>query len=471
MIVDMVYSLSIITSNYHQERSIPCRNLAIKTWQLARNLLSKICAELIEFIKKIVNSPDFIDRHRQSKADFTRQRKLPFNLLIVFLINFVRGSYQDELDKFFKTLYRFDVAKRIVSKVALTKARMKLKFQAFVDLNQHLVSYFQKHFNPKTWYKFRLLAIDGSTTRLPQIETIAEHFGQWRVRQGTPSTMARVSQLFDVLNKITIDAIIYPKSSGERELAAQHLRQLTPADLLLLDRGYPAWWLFNLILSNNANFCARMPCTKWKVVRKFFYSGLTEKIVSIPIHVTSVAACKNMGLEMKPLQLRLIRIQNGDTVQVLITSLTDTKRYPIEIFYGLYHKRWPVEEDYKFIKCRMELENFSGKSVLSVYQDFHAKIFAKNLVTILASQVNNHLEQIRENKKYVYHINFTQALSKSKGVIALLFHESKSKIRQHIADLQNIFQTTVEPIRPGRKYPRKKMPSPRKFFLAYKPIG
>jgi hypothetical protein len=130
-----------------------------------------------------------------------------------------------------------------------------------------------------------------------------------------------------------------------------------------------------------------------------------------------------------------------------------------------------VEEDYKFIKCRMELENFSGKSVLSVYQDFHAKIFTKNLVSILSSRVNDQLEHIRENTKYVYHINFTQALSKSKGVIALLFHESKAKITQHIADLQNIFLKTVEPIRPGRKYPRKQMPSPRKFFLAYKPIG
>jgi hypothetical protein len=467
----MVYSISIITSNYHQERSIPCRNLAKKTWQLARILLSKICAELIEFIKKIIISPDFIDRHRQSKSDFTRQRKLPFNLLIVFLINFVRGSYQDELDKFFKTLHRFDVARRIVSKVALTNARMKLKFQAFVELNQHLVRYFQQHFSPKTWFGFRLLAIDGSTTRLPQIETIAEHFGQWRVRQGSPSTMARVSQLFDVLNKITIDGIIYPKSSGERELAAQHLRHLSSNDFVLLDRGYPAWWLFNLILSNNANFCARISCTKWKVVRKFFYSGLDEKIVSIPIHTTSVVPCKQMGLQMKPLQLRLIRIIKGDKVKVLITSLIDTKRYPIDIFYDLYHNRWPVEEDYKFIKCRMELENFSGKSVLSVYQDFHAKIFAKNLISVLASQVNKNLENIRENKKYVYQINFTQALSKSKGVIALLFHETKLKINQHIVDLQNIFQRTVEPIRPGRNYPRKQMPSPRKFFPAYKPIG
>jgi len=175
-----------------------------------------MCAELIEFLKKIIISPDFIDRNRQSKTNFTRQRKLPFNILIAFLINFVRGSYQDELDKFFKALHRFDVARRVVSKVALTKARMKVKFQAFVELNQNMISYFEEHFSPQTWYGFRLLAIDESTTRLPQIQAIAEHFGQWCVRQGMPSAMARVSQLFDVLNKITIDAIIYPKSTGER---------------------------------------------------------------------------------------------------------------------------------------------------------------------------------------------------------------------------------------------------------------
>ena len=40
-----------------------------------------------------------------------------------------------------------------------------------------------------------------------------------------------------------------------------------------------------------------------------------------------------------------------------------------------------------------------------------------------------------------------------------------------ILDLQDIFQRTVEPIRPGRKYPRKHKAKPRKYFLQYKPIG
>jgi hypothetical protein len=71
-------------------------------------------------------------------------------------------------------------------------------------------------------------------------EAIAKHFGVWNGRQGKPSPMARVSQVFDVLNKISVDALIKPKNIGERELAAQHFLNVMPQDLILLDRGYPA---------------------------------------------------------------------------------------------------------------------------------------------------------------------------------------------------------------------------------------
>ena len=438
---------------------------------LARKLIFNTCATAVEFIKKIITNPDFIARHRFNPNDFTRKRKLSFHVLIVFLINFVRSSYQDELDKFFKTICRFDVAKRIVSKAALTKARMKLKFEAFVELNLHLVNYFEKHFKPRNWYGFRLLGIDGSTARLPMTESVAEHFGVWNGRQGAPSPMARVSQLFDVLNKISVDALIKPKSIGERDLAAQHMINVMDNDLILLDRGYPAWWLFNLILSMDGNFCARVSCTKWKAVRKFFRSGSAEKIINLTAPATSVAQCRQMGMDMAPLQLRFIRIENDGNVAVLITSLIDTEKYPIDIFNDLYHHRWPIEEDYKTIKCRMELENFTGKSALSVYQDFHAKIFAKNLVWMMAFSVQDKLDQDASFKKHRYQINFTQAFSKSKGVIALLFHDASNRIMRLIADLQYIFQRTIEPIRPGRKYPRNHKARTRKFFLQYKPIG
>jgi hypothetical protein len=327
LVIDMVYFLLIINNIFHKERSIPCQKSINHLLMLAQNLLSKICAKLIDFLKNIITSPEFIARHRKSNTDFVRKRKMPFHLLMVFLLNVLRGSYQDQLDRFFKILFQLDVANRVVSKAALTKARMKLKYQAFVELNHRLNAFFEKNFNPKTWFGFRLLIIDGSMIRLPRCEDIAKHFGVWKVRQGRPSPMARISQLYDTLNKITVDALIRPKHMGERELAAHHLLNIMPTDLVLLDRGYPAWWLFALIISLDANFCARISCTKWKIVRSFLQSNAKESIILLAPPTTSIKTARQMGLDLKPLKLRLLCIENDGKTQVLITSLIDTKLY------------------------------------------------------------------------------------------------------------------------------------------------
>ena len=467
----MVYSLSIITAIYYHERSIPCRNFVKNPLKLAQNLLSKICAELLVFIKKIITSHDFIDRHRQNPTDFTRKRKFPAHALIAFLLSLIRGSYQNELDRFFHILSRSDAPNRVVTKAALAKARMKLKYQAFIELNQQLNRFFENHFNVKTWHGFRLLATDGSTIRLPHTDDIQKHFGQWKVRQGRPSPMARLSQLFDPLNKITVDAIISPKQVGERELAANHFLNLMPNDLVLMDRGYPAWWLFALVLSMNAHFCARIS-KKWKIIRAFLASGEKQRIIHLPIPTSSVNTARQMGLDLKPLKLRLIRIDNGDKTQILITSLTDTRQYPHSVFSDLYHLRWPTEEDYKAIKCRIEMENFSGKSALSVYQDFHAKVLTKNIASIFVLPINDMLAaDTLADRKYNYQVNFTQALATAKNLMPLLFQRSKTKIKLIIEAFFELLVKTIEPIRPGRHYPRKHRVSSRKYYICYKPIA
>jgi len=41
-------------------------------------------------------------KHRTSSTSFTCKRKLPFYLLICFIINLVKGFFQAELDRFFQ---------------------------------------------------------------------------------------------------------------------------------------------------------------------------------------------------------------------------------------------------------------------------------------------------------------------------------------------------------------------------------
>ena len=98
--------------------------------------------------------------------------------------------------------------------------------------------------------------------KLPIFPEIVEHFGTWNPRQGDPVAMARGSPMFDPLKRITSPALISPKSIGEREMAASHFEHITEQDLVVLDQVYPAFWLFKLILSRNAQFCSRISTKK-----------------------------------------------------------------------------------------------------------------------------------------------------------------------------------------------------------------
>jgi len=453
------------------KRSKKCKKESKTRWNVAWRLLCHRCAKLFEYLKNVITSDSFISNNKISQKNFTRNRKLPFPQLITFLLNLLTGSYQKELDSFFKTLLTLDIAKRVVSKAAFCKARLKLKYEAFIDLNRHLIEFFYKNIAHDLWYGFNLLVIDGSLIRLPKIPKIAEHFGAWHPAKGDYCPMARTLQLFDPLNGLSIRSVIGPKSRGEREMAADLCLNLLPKDLILLDRGFPAYWFFNLILSMGADFCARVPAKKWKIVRKFFYSGKPDVIISLPAHATSVSPCRQMGLDLEPLTLRLIRIDlpSGET-EILITSLIDQKLFPYEIFAELYHKRWFVEEDYKKIKCWIEVENFTGKSVLSVYQDFYARVLSKNITAALAYMPNQYVKEMSENNTYQYQINFAYALSAVKQTVVLLFNRPLESARRLIFDLFKIISQTTEPIRPDRKFPRR--PKIRKnFYLCYKPIG
>jgi hypothetical protein len=380
------------------------------------------------------------------------------------------SSYQDELDRYFQTVHHKEVPARVVYKSNLSKARAKLKPEAFVELNDHLDEFFRNHFQHETWYGFNLFAVDGTTSHVPDEYEISSHFGVWHsVKGDSPCPKARVSQMYDVLNKVTLDAIISPKSQGERELAAFHFLKLMPQDLILLDRGYPAHWLFSLILSMEANFCARISYKRWRVVKKFFLSGKKEQIVKLKASPQSIRQCVEMGLDIKPVIVRLVRIElsSGET-EILATSLTDMEQFPYDLFSELYHKRWPVEEDYKTIKYRLEIENFSGKTVHSVYQDFHAKVFSKNLASVIACTTKKEIIEKSGKLQYVHQINFAQALSKMKNTIVLLFKRSTEKVSEIVERLRTIFIQTTEAIRPNRQYPRNHRVKQKRFFFEYK---
>ena len=137
---------------------------------------------------------------------------------------------------------------------------------------------------------------------------------------------------------------------------------------------------------------------------------------------------------------------------------------------GLHAPRQPFtrQEDYKTLKYRIQIENFSGKSVHSVYQDFHAKMVSKNLTAIIASTTKEAIAEKSKHLVYSHQLNLAQALAHMKDSIVLLFVRSEKKVKHLVEKIRKLLVQTTESFRPNRKYPRNHRVKQKRFFLPYK---
>ena len=117
----------------------------------------------------------------------------------------------------------------------------------------------------------------------------------------------------------------------------------------------------------------RAKTNKDLVVKKFIKSNKREAVVTFKPNKPSIKTYEEKGLPATPITLRLVRVDLPNEVEVIITNLMDTETYNACLFKALYHQRWGVEENYKRLKQWVEVENISGKSALSIKQDFLQK--------------------------------------------------------------------------------------------------
>jgi hypothetical protein len=127
---------------------------------------------------------------------------------------------------------------------------------------------------------------------------------------------------------------------------------------------------------------------------------------------------------------------------------------------------WGVEENYKREKLRLEIENFSSRTPRTLLQDFHAKIIALNLAVVMEWVAQAIAERVYEERQHPYQINFANALSVLKN--ALIRWMAKGMPWEGLLRLLTEIVGSVEPIKPGRSYPRiKRKVNVRQFHANY----
>ena len=301
--------------------------------------------------------------------------------------------------------------------------------------------------------KYRLSAMDGSEVALDNADELIEHFGG--SGKNKDCAMAMASLCYDPLNNIILDGGLYEYGFSERQAARNHMAALSEipipegaVNLYVCDRGYPSNELFADMIDSDARFIMR-------VRRKF---NAAFDMVRDERRVTISHNGKKYSVRVFSITLE------SEEKEILVTNLPE-EDLTREEAGELYFKRWRIEVKFESLKEKLELENMSGRRVVTTYQDFWAKLDIANMMAALeyatdhvieeytANSGNRHEQRTNENRlitkfadKYIELLTVDSAVDRG-----VLFEELVAEIAKRPVE-----------VKPGRKAERKP-PRKKKF--------
>jgi hypothetical protein len=441
----------------------------------------KKASYIFEVMKQHLHSEEFLKNNRIGRNSFLRIRLLPFTVIFLFILNMLRTSIPKEVIGFCNNCN----LKQKFCRSAVTKARSKLDPKAYIEMNHVLLKEFYTDNSFERFHGFITLAIDGSTIQLPiDSPQILHKYGYASNQTEAEISMARISTLYDVVNGIILDAIMAPYNSSERCMVIQHFESIRSLGigfedfLVIFDRGYPSLALFVYLIENGINFLMRSNSQFLKEVKEVVKAGKKDEIIQLSLKRATPAAKAELkglfpGIDFKQIiSLRVVVVTlNTGEKEVLITSLLSKEKYPYKIFRELYFKRWGTEENYKFIKVSLEVENFSGKSCIAIEQDFHATVLAANSRALLAVEARQELAVAQngrrhiESKKYSYEINKNVSVEALKNEFVAMLLDPYANIELFCKTTKDIMKRNLIPIRPGRSFKRIRKHPKKKFHM------
>jgi hypothetical protein len=314
---------------------------------------------LFTSFSQFMHSPQFRDLafHADAGNAFVRKHKLRLPALVAVMLSGMRKSVQTELDEFFAHLMEQAQLVHHVSEQAFAKARAKLSTTAIPALNDWLV------------------AADASTLR----------FGRRASHVARAASADQIAfGLYLPGAEMMLAASLHSIHEGERQMLFQHLDRLSGGDLLLMDIGYPSRWLVAALNARGVGFCMRVEKagnTGFACVRDFLRSDDDEQIVTLA--APDRRDVTDYECPATAQTVRLVRhIASTGKVRVLMTNLLGPVAFPAHEFGDLYHQRWRIEEAFKRLKHRLNLEHVSGLSQQAALHDFAAKIVCDNLQSL-----------------------------------------------------------------------------------------
>lgn len=148
------------------------------------------------------------------------------------------------------------------------------------------------------------------------------------------------------------------------------MRKLRKRDLLLIDNGFYAFYLFKMLVERRCEFIIPMRKNNSpKVIRKL---GDHDWLVEI--------SDSERGSD-KTMILRMVYVyRKGFRRRRILTSLLDPVKYPAAELAALYHRRWDIETFYRDFKETMQARRWHCQSPDGFEKELAMHMIAATLI-------------------------------------------------------------------------------------------
>jgi hypothetical protein len=302
----------------------------------------------------------------------TRSRLLPTHVVVYYVIAlalFFGENYEEVMRRLvggLRFLRNWSDSWRVPTTSAISPARARVGEQALKELFHRVAVPIARPGSRGAWFHGRrVMAIDGVILDMPDTPENNEEYEHANGGRGPGAfPVARVVGLGECGTHAIVSAVIGNWGAGERTLASSLLAEFEPNMLVLADRGFYSYGLWNNSLETGVALVFRVTSNmKLPVVelhpdgsyRSVLLDSSTQRIVRKKARRRGSGPHGDLSvLEAAGTPCRVVEysIDRSDSNEVicLITSILDPEEAPAHELAALYHERWEFELSLKEIE-------------------------------------------------------------------------------------------------------------------------
>lgn len=333
-----------------------------------------------------------LDKVRQALEDHGKQsqrrRGLPHEVLVYYvmcLCLYRDAAYEQVLHIVIEGLRRIygDAVQDIaVTKGAISQARSRVGADVIESLYRSQVQVAGPAEMSSVWYRgHRVMGLDGSTLELADETANAQHFGYPGASRGAAAfPQLRFCALAECGTHILIGARMGPYAVSEHALAAQVLSAAQPDMIILADRGFVGFALWQQASDSGARLVFRARQSQVLPV----HERLPDGSYLSALYETPKARRHGQGVTVRVIEYTL---EGQEGSYRLITNWLDPEQAPAHELAALYHRRWRIEVALGEIKTQLNGGlGLRSKTPELVKQEFYALLLAHGAIRTLMTQ-------------------------------------------------------------------------------------